>query len=100
MAVKSKEEILSTMKGLMGDNDSDDSLSFLEDVSDTYDDLEKQVSTMGDWKKKYEENDKSWREKYKERFFSKPVDEPDLGQTQDEPQDNRPKTFDDLFKIE
>lgn len=100
MAVKTKEEILSTMKGMLGDDSSDDALGFVEDVSDTLDDLAKQVTDMGNWKEKYEENDKSWREKYRDRFFSKPVDEPDLTQTQDDTQDNRPKTFADLFKTE
>lgn len=103
MAVKSKEEILSTMKGMLGDDSSDDALGFVEDVSDTLDDLAKQVTDMGNWKEKYEENDKSWREKYRDRFFSKPVEpvnEPDPSQTQEDEQDERPKTFADLFKTE
>lgn len=97
MAVKTKDEILNTLKERFKDDDSDDTLSFIEDISDTYDDLSEQVSKSGEWQKKYEQNDKEWREKYKERFFSKPVDEPDLDI---EPEPNKPRTFEDLFKVE
>ena len=98
MAVKSKEEIMSLIKDKFGDDTSDETLAFLEDISDTFNDLETKASGDGeDWKAKYEQNDKEWREKYKERFFSK---EPTPNQDPDpEPEDNSPKTFDELFDV-
>ena len=98
MAVKTREEILESFKARLGENPDDDSISFLEDVTDTLDDFEKRANGDGtDWKIKYEENDASWRKKYTERFFS---DEPDP-QPKPEPKpepDNTPRTFSDLFK--
>lgn len=98
MAVKTREEILESFKSRLGENPDDESISFLEDVTDTLDDFEKRANGDGtDWKSKYEENDASWRKKYTERFFSdepnpEPNPEPKL-----EP-NNTPSTFSDLFK--
>lgn len=98
MAVKTREEILESFKTRLGENPDDESISFLEDVTDTLDDFEKRANGDGtDWKSKYEENDASWRKKYTERFFSgEPNPEP-KPEPNPEP-DNTPKTFSDLFK--
>lgn len=98
MAVRTIEEILESFRTRLGENPDDDSISFLEDVTDTLNDFETRAKGDGtDWKSKYEENDANWRKKYTERFFSKepepqPNPEPKL-----EP-DNTPNTFSDLFK--
>lgn len=96
MAVKNKDEILEAIKTRVGDNTDDETISLLEDVSDTLTDLETRATGGEDWKTKYEENDKSWRERYTTRFFSKepepcPKPEPD-------PEPEVKKTFSDLFK--
>nr|DAP51798.1 MAG TPA: hypothetical protein [Caudoviricetes sp.] len=98
MAVKTREEILESFKARLGENPDDESISFLEDFTDTLDDFEKRAKGDGtDWKSKYEENDANWRKKYTERFFS---DEPELTPKPDpKPElDNTPRTFSDLFK--
>ena len=93
MAVKNKDEIFEAIKIRVGDKTDDETISFLEDVSDTLTDLETKANGDGeDWKTKYEENDKNWRERYTNRFFSKDPDpEPD-------PEPEVKKTFSDLFK--
>ena len=98
MAVKTREEILESFKTRLGENPDDDSIAFLEDVTDTLNDFEKRANGDGtDWKSKYEENDANWRKKYTERFFSdEPEPIPKLNQ-KPEP-DDTPKTFSDLFK--
>lgn len=98
MAVKTREEILESFRTRLGENTDDDSISFLEDVTDTLDDFEKRANGDGtDWKSKYEENDANWRKKYTERFFSgEPNPEPNP-EPKPEP-DNTPRTFSDLFK--
>lgn len=98
MAVKTREEILESFKTRLGENPDDDSIAFLEDVTDTLNDFEKRANGDGtDWKSKYEENDANWRKKYTERFFSdEPEPSPNLNQ-KPEP-DDTPKTFSDLFK--
>lgn len=97
MAVKNKDEILEAIKTRVGDSTDDETISFLEDVSDTLTDLETRASDDGeDWKTKYEENDKLWRERYTNRFFSKEP-EPDP-KPEPEPEPEVKKTFSDLFK--
>ena len=98
MAVKTREEILESLKTRLGENPDDENISFLEDVTDTLDNFEKRANGDGtDWKSKYEENDANWRKKYTERFFS---DEPEPS-PKPEPNpkpDDTPRTFSDLFK--
>ena len=100
MSVKSKEEILESIKGFIGEDSSDETISFVEDLSDTISSYEEKINDTTDWKQKYEENDKEWREKYKERFFSGGSTE-DGYYTEDdnveEPQ--TPKNYEDLFTI-
>lgn len=73
MAVRTKEDLLGIIKEKIGDSTSDEDISLIEDINDTYTDLETRISESGDWKAKYEENDANWRNKYKERFFSAEV---------------------------
>lgn len=98
MSVKTREEILESLKTRLGENPDDESISFLEDLTDTLDDFEKRANGDGtDWKSKYEENDANWRKKYTERFFSvEPEPEP-KPEPKPEP-DDTPSTFSDLFK--
>ena len=98
MAVRTREEILDLVRTRIGDQTDDESISFLEDITDTLEDYETKVKGDGeDWKAKYEENDKIWREKYTNRFFNKNDSniEPKLDDEDDE--DDEPKTFEDLF---
>ena len=98
MAVKTREEILESFKTRLGENPDDESISFLEDVTDTLDDFEKRAKGDGtDWKTKFEENDASWRKKYAERFFSGEPEPDPKPEPKPEP-DNTPRTFSDLFK--
>lgn len=98
MAVLSKEDFLSRIKERIGDDNSDEAIAFMEDMSDTYEDMANKVTDSTDWKKKYEENDKAWRDKYKERFTSSHNEDEDLSDNDNDTPP--PKTFDDLFKKE
>ncbi len=100
MGVRSKEEILEYLKGKMGEEPDDESISFLEDVTDTISDYESKVSDKEDWKAKYEANDKEWRKKYTDRFFSgEPEGVPDADPA-DPPEKHEPMSFEDLFTVE
>ena len=72
MAVKSKDELLASIKSKFGDDTSDETITLLEDISDTLDTVKEGV----DWQKKFEDNDKMWREKYTSRFFDAPAPTP------------------------
>ena len=95
--VKSRDEILEIIRGCIGDDNSDEALSFIEDITDTMNDYESRLADSTDWKTRYEENDKNWRERYKERFFSNEIDETEITAT--EVVDETPTTFEDLFKV-
>ena len=96
MAVKTRDEILTLVRDRVGENTDDDTISFIEDISDTLTDLESKAQGDGtDWKSKYEENDAEWRKKYTERFYSSdPEDKPPHNEEDDTP---KPKTFAELF---
>lgn len=93
MAVRTTDEILESIKTRVGDSTEDADLKFLEDVADTLSDLKSKTEGQEDWKTKYEENDKQWREKYRDRFFEKKEEQEEK---KEEPE--APKTFEDLFK--
>ena len=96
MAVKTREEILESERARVGEQTDDATISFIEDISDTLNELETKAKGDGtDWKAKYEENDAEWRKKYTERFYSSdPNPDPEPPKPDDTP---TPKTFAELF---
>lgn len=95
MSVKTIEELMESVRTRLGDDQSDEALALLEDISDTYGDMQSRNTGDEDWKKKYETNDAEWRKKYRDRFFNK-TNENDVDDGEDKP--NKPQTFDELFK--
>lgn len=96
MSVKSREELITTVTTMFGENPTDEQISLLEDITDTFGDYEDRLTDTTDWKHKYEENDKEWRKRYTERFNNsepKPDPSPDP-----DPEPEVMTTFDDLFK--
>lgn len=96
MSIRSNEEIMTALKDIIGESTDDNTLSFIEDVSDTLNHYSETNKDQTDWKQKYEDNDKEWREKYRNRFFTKP-DEPE---PEPEPEPAKPMKYEDLFKVE
>lgn len=101
MAVLDKDAFMSLLQNRIGDDTSDEAMSFIEDMTDTFNDLETRASSSGteEWEQKYNDLDKTWREKYKARFFSSeeipPTNEGGEAGKVEEPAEE--KTFDDLF---
>lgn len=100
MPILSKDQLLAKIKDRIGEDTSDDTLQFIEDITDTIDDYETKTKDSTDWKKKYEDNDAEWRKKYKDRFFNTPAKEEHNDESDDS--DDKPKTYEykDLFKEE
>ena len=96
-----KDEFFSTLTFLIGDKRDDESVKALEDMTDTYNALEKGVQGDGvDWKKRAEEIDASWRQKYANRFFRGESGNPPAGGGKEKDSDfYDPNTvkFGDLF---
>ena len=96
MPVLTSEELLNALKGFIGEEADDERLTFLENVQDTMKDFE--TRTQVNWQQKYEENDRAWRERYRDRFFSEGTDKIDEDLSLPEPEKPKPMRFEDLFK--
>lgn len=101
MSRLSREEMLNKFNNLMGDNNSDDVLSFIEDINDTVDvdngqEIETLRATVARLENENKELDNNWREKYKSRFFDGEITPP----THDDEDIKPPKklTYENLFK--
>ena len=94
MAKLSKEELLEKVRKYVGDRTDDESIEIVEDINDSFD-----TSDTDEWKRKYEENDKMWRDKYISRFFEK-KEEAHETPTEHVEEEKEYKTFDDLFEEE
>lgn len=64
--VLTETDFLKRVKERIGDDVSDEAISFLEDMTDTYKDLSENSGL--DWKAKYDALDGEWRRRYMERF--------------------------------
>lgn len=101
MAVLTRDELMERIRSRIGEDTSDEALALIEDFTDTFTDLE--TRTGEDWKSKYDELDKTWREKYKARFFQKPDDKEtkpeDVKEDNEEDlkDESKEKSFDELF---
>ena len=94
MAIRTRDELLNLVRTRIGEDTSDEAIAFIEDIQDTINNYENNTNDGTDWKKKYEDNDREWRTKYRDRFFS------GGGEQDDDVPDPAPKrlTFDELFK--
>lgn len=97
MTVKTRDEIVEAVRERIGEDTSDEAISLLEDVTDTFTDYETRVADKTDWKTKYNELDASWRKKYMERFSGKTGEEVKKEQEEQIKDDSEPRTFDELF---
>lgn len=88
MAVRTSEEFLAMIKQRIGDNTSDEDISFIEDASDTINSMSQHETEIDKLKAENED----LRKKYRDRFFEPKSDEPEP----DEPEPEK-LTFDSLF---
>lgn len=94
MAKLSKDELIEKVRKYVGDRKDDETIEIIEDISDSID-----SSEADEWKQKYEENDKMWRDKYISRFVEKKEDELDTPTEHDE-EEKEYNSFEDLFEEE
>lgn len=69
--VLNRDDFFSRINEIVGERKDEESIKFIEDMSDTYVDLEdRSRANEGDWERRYHELDEAWKEKYKNRFFT------------------------------
>lgn len=96
MAKLSKDELIEKIKKYVGDRTDDETIELIEDISDSID-----SSDADEWKQKYKENDKMWRDRYISRFLEKKEDEPDTPTEHEEHEEEKEyNSFEDLFEEE
>ena len=98
MAIIGKDDALAKLKAIVGDNQTDEAITLMEDISDTYDDFDSRLSDTTDWHQRYEDNDREWRQRYTDRFMKGSPDEDE----DDEDEEEKPKLmtrFEDLFTV-
>ena len=101
--VLGKDAFFEKVNSIIGEKTDDEALSFLEDMQDTYNDMQKRIEDANgqDWKKKFEDNDRMWRAKYKHRWNSGVAGNPDEPEEDEELKALKKAesiTIDDLFK--
>ena len=68
--ILAKDEFFNAIHERIGNDTSDDGIAFIENMTDTYNDMEKRIAGNGeDWERKYKELDESWKKRYAHRFF-------------------------------
>ena len=97
MAVRTKEELMEDIKAYIGDDTSDVAITLIENVNDT---ISANTNDGEDWKKKFEDNDREWRQKYKDRFFSGEAPADKDGDGEEEKEEVKDYSYDKLFKEE
>ena len=93
MAIKTREEIISSLTTILGDNTTDEALELLTDVRDTLG-QESDAQKIVELQNQLQEQDATWRKKYRDAFLS------GADESFKEDYDKKPKSFDDLFKTE
>lgn len=94
MAKLTKNELIEKVRKYVGDRTDDETIEIIEDISDSFDSAD-----ADEWKQKFEENDKMWRDKYISRFLEKKEDELDT-LTEPEEEEKEYNSFEDLFDEE
>lgn len=94
MAKLSKNELIEKVKKYVGDRTDDETIEIIEDITDSID-----TSDADEWRQKYEENDKMWRDKYVSRFFDKKEEDLEIP-TEHEEEEKEYNSYEDLFEKE
>lgn len=100
---KTKEELIEEFKVIAGENvTSDESIAFLENLSDSME-VEEAPADEVDWKERYDELDMEWRKKYIERFSEGAegeTEETEESEETEETEEERAEniSYDDLFE--
>lgn len=102
MAVLSRDDFFAKLHERLGDDTTDEGISFLEDMTDTYNDLETRSNGDGiNWEQRYHDLDESWKKRYRHRFFTggSNVIPEDANSTADNEYNAETITVDELFSV-
>ena len=90
MAILKKEDFLNRIKEYVGEDTSDEAISFVQDVTETINDYESRGEDAA-------EVEKRWRKKYIDAFFTKEKGSEEE-ESEEEEEEDKKYTYDKLFK--
>lgn len=93
MAIKTRDELISSVSDILGENNSDEALQLLTDLRDTLG-SQTDAQKITELENQLKEQDATWRKKYRDAFLS------GADESFDEEQNKRPRKYEDLFKTE
>lgn len=79
MVVLDRDTYFTRLNTFLEGNHSDEGIQFLEDMTDTYNDMNARIEGGStDWEQRYHELDEEWKERYKKRFFAGGTNNPNV----------------------
>lgn len=104
MAKLSIDELVKRVQTYVGERTDDETLAFVQDFTETMNDLKEHSSTdeVDKYKKQLADNDNEWRKKFRDTFFNKPIKETETEDSGENEEGEKPKIlkYEDLFKEE
>lgn len=105
MAVLTREQFMERLNTLTDGKNDDDTLTMIQDFSDTFKSLEEKEdveAVRGDYEEKLKNLDDTWRNKYRDAFFNGTEEKKDdvIEEKEDEEEKEEPHTYEELFKEE
>ena len=96
--IRNKDDLLRAINERFTDDNSDEVLSLIEDVTDTFNDLEIRAADSINWEEKYNSLDADWRRRYRERFFDSDYQPEDPKEFEDDEEPELKTKFEELFE--
>lgn len=93
MIINGRDEYIRRVTGYVGDRNTDEDLSFIEDMSDTYDSISTQEAEIS----RLTAENEDLRRKYRERFSASLAPEDPGAETHEETVEVEKRTYEDLF---
>lgn len=105
MAVLTREQFLEYLNTITDGKTDDDTLTMIQDFSDTFKSLEEKEdveAVRGDYEEKLKTLDETWRNKYRDAFFNGTEEKKEEIEEREEEKEEteEPHTYEDLFKEE
>lgn len=102
MAVLTREQFMEKLNTLTDGKTDDDTLTMIQDFSDTFKSLEEKEdveAVRGDYEEKLKVLDETWRNKYRDAFFNGTEEKKEEIEEEEEEKEE-PHTYEELFKEE
>ena len=102
MAVLTREQFMEKLNTLTDGKTDDDTLSMIQDFSDTFNSLEEKEDVEAvreEYEEKLKTLDDTWRNKYRDAFFNGAEEKKDEEEEEEEEKEE-PHKYEDLFKEE